>query len=95
MVDRNGVISLALAIVQQAFRDVDGLVMTEYGQRTGHWMKGAILRQPTVNFTEIKAFMTYGFFSEMFDVDGGALLEKYIKYAREEKIPQMARERRR
>lgn len=86
-IDDLGASRLMIAVVEQAFADVEGILKAEYGRKIGREIPGSIRSDPKLNLKEIRAFMKEGVFTYFFDADGEAILDRYIHYARTEKIP--------
>lgn len=86
MIYEEGVHNLCIAIVQQAMDDVEGILKAEYGRQIGRSIPGSIVSDSHVNMAEIRNFMReeIGYY---FDTDGEAMLDRFIRYARNEKIP--------
>lgn len=82
-----GAMRLITAVVRQAFDDCEGILKAEYGRKVGREIPGSIRSDPKLNLKEIRAFMKDGVFTYFFDADGEAILDRYIHYARTEKIP--------
>lgn len=86
-IDNAGAMRLITAVVQQAFDDCEGILKAEYGRKIGREIPGAIRSDPKLNINEIRAFLEEGVFTYFFDMDGGYMLDRFIHYARTEKIP--------